>query len=530
VTDGDINTSQVAISITVDNTPPTVIINYPTSANQGDINFLYSTVSASGTASDLHLDTVEVQVDSEPVEAAVGTSSWSYSWDTAAYPGAKNGTEFKVIATDTAGNVGEATVTVDVRPKITGLSTTSELTGQTITINGFNFNDSLPNFNVFFQEEAGVVAGTPVGTTATTITVPIPATATSGDVYIQEGNPIIQSNGVHLDVWEQQSVANTNKASQQSTTISGSNTYQLVYRGGNIKQVWYSKNSAPAVQIEDETSSFPSAVADGSDVYLLHIANNSLRFTRSAASGGDSFPAPVITEPVSATAAQAATSIALYPATTTIGIAYNDTSGELKYIESGDNGVSWGAAETVDTVNTGSYASLSLAFDSTGTPCIAYYDSTNTQAKFAYHDGSSWVTSLIESSSYQGKHISLAIDSNDSIHVSYYNGYDVELKYAYAPDYTSAFTITDVDSFLITGFDTAITTDSVDQPLIAYLNWTTSTIYYSYYDGSSWQILSAPSSIGAAVDSAFSIGIDASGYIHIGYIDATGSAQIIYRP
>ncbi len=415
-------------------------------------------------------------MDSQPVAAAVGTSSWSYAWDTAAFPGARNGTVFKVIATDTAGNTGEATVTVDVRPKITGLSTTSELTGQTITINGFNFNDALPNFNVFFEEGAGVVAGTPAGTTATTINVPIPATATSGDVYIQEGTTIIQSNGVRLDVWEQQSVTNTGKANQQSLFVSGSNTYQLIYRGG------------------------------------------------------DSFPAPAITEPVSATAAQAATSIALYPAVTTISIAYNDTSGNLKYIESGDNGVSWSAAETVDSVNTGIYASFSLAFDSSGTPCIAYYDSANTQAKFAYHDGSSWVTSLIESSSYHGQHISLAIASDGSIHVSYYNGYDAELKYAYAPDYTSAFTITEVDSFLITGFDTAITVDGSDQPHIAYLNWTTSTIYYSYYDGSSWQTLSAPASIGAANDTGLSIGIDASSYPHIGYVDGTGSAQIIYRP
>lgn len=529
VTDGDNNTSQVAITIIADNTPPTVAINYPTSGNTGN-NFLYSTVSASGTATDTYLDTVEVQVDSQPVAAAVGTSSWSYSWDTAAYPGARNGTVFKVIAADTAGNTGEATVTVDVRPKITGLSTTSELTGQTITINGFNFNDALPNFNVFFEEGAGVVAGTPAGTTATTITVPIPATATSGDVYIQEGATIIQSNGVHLDVWEQQSVTNTGKANRQSLFVSGSNTYQLIYRGGNIKEIWFSKNSAAAVLLDAVTASFPSVAADSTNVYLLHIANNNLRFMRSANSGGDSFPAPAITEPVSATAAQAATSIALYPAVTTIGIAYNDTSGNLKYIESGDNGVSWGAAETVDSVNTGIYASLSLAFDSSGTPCIAYYDSANTQAKFAYHNGSSWVTSLIESSSYHGQHISLAIASDDSIHVSYYNGYDAELKYAYAPDYTSSFTITEVDSFLITGFDTAITVDGSDQPHIAYLNWTTSTIYYSYYDGSSWQTLSVPASIGVANNTGLSIGIAASGYIHIGYIDSIGSAQIIYRP
>jgi poly(3-hydroxybutyrate) depolymerase len=93
---------------TVDMTPPTVSIAAPAAS---------ATVAGSttihGSASDnVGVTAVTVQIDSGAMQPAVGTSSWSYAWDTTAASNASH--TIVVRASDAAGNTGMATVMVTV--------------------------------------------------------------------------------------------------------------------------------------------------------------------------------------------------------------------------------------------------------------------------------------------------------------------------------------------------------------------------------------------------------------------------------
>ncbi len=544
VTDQDGGSNEVLLTIEVDNIDPVVTIDYPTSANTGDSNFLYSTVNAAGTASDINLDTVAVEVDSQGPVAPTGTSSWSYSWDTAAYPTAQNGTAFKATATDLAGNTGTDTVNVDVRPKITSLSVNTELIGQSITINGFNFDTTAGSVDVIFQPGSGSETINTESADGNTLTVTIPATATSGDVYITEST--IDSDRVHLDVWEWKTIA-VGSASDQALALSGTNAYQAIYNGGGTKELWFSQNAAAGFVLEDGSTTAPPASTSlgenpsiavydnaGTDVvYTAYIdkTNTDLYFIKSNAAIVDitDFDDSVLV--VSAAITRTTTSIAYDPGTpATIGITYQSDTGDLMYVESSDSGAAWGTPQTVDA-GAGLYSSL--AFDSSGTPCIAYYDETNSQIKFAYYTGTFWATDQIESTPFQGEYPSITIDTNDGIHVSYYDGGSGDLKYAFASGRTAAFSATTVDYIGITGTHTAIALDeSGAEPLphISYINNNYLTIRYAYYDGTAWNLLIAPASIGTASAAGTGIAVGSDGNVYISYVDGANAYQLIYRP
>jgi len=109
------NTSTIAsVTVTVDNTDPTVTITSP--ANNATVA---GTVTIEGTASDPNsgtVATVEVRIEDSSGSAVVnwtaasGTANWSYDWDTS---GAADGDyTIKVRATDGVGNQGETSISV----------------------------------------------------------------------------------------------------------------------------------------------------------------------------------------------------------------------------------------------------------------------------------------------------------------------------------------------------------------------------------------------------------------------------------
>jgi hypothetical protein len=91
-----------------DATPPTVAISIPTPGA-----LAAGTVTVSGVASDnVGLQSVAVEVDAASRQAATGTSTWTDRVDTTAYA---DGTHtLTAVATDTAGNVGTASLTINV--------------------------------------------------------------------------------------------------------------------------------------------------------------------------------------------------------------------------------------------------------------------------------------------------------------------------------------------------------------------------------------------------------------------------------
>ena len=530
VTDLDANASTLKISIVVDNTPPTVSITYPTSDNTGDTNYLYSTVNAEGSASDTYLNKVQVKIDIEATTDATGTTSWSYNWDTVAYPMAKNGTVFKAIASDMAGNTTETFVTVDVRPKIESLSVDSEFSGTQITVNGYNFDTSGIIVKLDNTDDTNVTPGL-----STSFDVTIPGSATSGNVTVVENG--LTSNGVYLDVWGKIDT-DADGASENALAISGTDTYHAIYMN---KDLYFSKNSAVASEIEGNTAPneqvghHPSITICGSNVYIAYIEtkNYILKFAKAANPGvGGDFTKSNI---VGSNVADAMTSIDSFfdGSNDTIGITYQDISpGNLKYIKSTDNGATWGTPETIDSSGiTGEYSSM--AYDSDGIPYIVYYDTTTTKIKFAYYTGVVWVTKFIESSTFVGEHPSIAIDASNGIYISCYDGFSGDLKYAYASSKTSDFAVTTIDYAGITGKFTDIALDSDENPHIAFINDNYSTIKYAYKTGSVWNTIDTPNSLGTVNLAKLSIVYDSNGYMHIGYTKDEGNDdahQIIYRP
>ncbi len=106
-------TTSTAVTVTVDNTPPTVAITAP--ANGA---YLAGTVSVSANASDnVSVASVQFQLDGANLGAPVTTAPYTISWNTTTATG--GGHSLTAIATDAAGNTTTSTavtVTVDNTP------------------------------------------------------------------------------------------------------------------------------------------------------------------------------------------------------------------------------------------------------------------------------------------------------------------------------------------------------------------------------------------------------------------------------
>jgi ELWxxDGT repeat protein len=75
--------------------------------------------------------------------------------------------------------------------------------------------------------------------------------------------------------------------------------------------------------------------------------------------------------------------------------------------------------EAVDTMNKLSEG-ISLVFVA-GLPYISYYDSMNEDLKVAYHNGSRWVFTAVDTDGRVGQFSSIAVDSMNTLHVSYWD-------------------------------------------------------------------------------------------------------------
>ncbi len=72
-----------------------------------------------------------------------------------------------------------------------------------------------------------------------------------------------------------------------------------------------------------------------------------------------------------------------------------------------------------------------MAIDANGNLYVSYYDATDKDLKFAYYDGTSWSTQIIDGLySDVGQMTSIALDQNGVPHITYYDETNGNLKHA----------------------------------------------------------------------------------------------------
>jgi hypothetical protein len=205
-----------------DTIPPTVSITAP--AANATLSGL-TTVSANAT-DNVAVASVQFKVDNANTGAAIAAAPYNYSLNTTAL---SNGNHIiTAVATDTSGNTAtSAGVAVKVNntstaiPSITSLNPTSGPVGTSVTIAGANFGGTQGSSTVAFNG----VAATATGWSATSITVPVPNGATTGNVVVTVGG--VASNGVNFTVpAPPPSISSLNPTSGlvgASVTITGAN-------------------------------------------------------------------------------------------------------------------------------------------------------------------------------------------------------------------------------------------------------------------------------------------------------------------
>lgn len=170
----------------------------------------------------------------------------------------------------------------------------------------------------------------------------------------------------------------------------------------------------------------------------------------------------------------------------------------------------------------------SLAILPSGHPAIAYYEESDRDLKYAWYNGSTWHTEIIDSNGTVGWYASLAILPSGHPAISYYLDYDSagghykDLKYAWYDG--SDWHTTTVDSYRDVGKFTSLAILPSGQPAISYskyLDGHIDELKYAWYDGDAWQIttVDSPGNVGSYT----SLAVLPSGQPAISYYDATNS-------
>ena len=123
---------------------------------------------------------------------------------------------------------------------------------------------------------------------------------------------------------------------------------------------------------------------------------------------------------------------------------------------------------------------------------------------------------------------SLRLDQDDHPHISYMNSNTRDLKYAYHDG--TEWHITPVDSDDAVGYYSSLALDSNGNPHISYLDWTNQKLKYAYYDGDSWHLQSVQDCAyeeSVPYKQYTSLELDSNGYPHISYYD--NSSEDLYQ-
>ena len=183
-------------------------------------------------------------------------------------------------------------------------------------------------------------------------------------------------------------------------------------------------------------------------------------------------------------------------------------AGNCSLMHAFHDGSSW-VLTAVDTQPYQSYSfgQTAIRLDSNGYPHIAYrIDYT---LKYARWNGSEWYVTAAPGKS----RISIALDSNDVPHISYYDYTDNSIGYAVLNGMSWDCTV--LDNYSGTCEGTSIVIDSSDNPLIAYYNY--GSVKYAEWNGTDWTITVVDE--GAGIGYWPSLALDSSDNPRISYCD-----------
>ena len=188
------------------------------------------------------------------------------------------------------------------------------------------------------------------------------------------------------------------------------------------------------------------------------------------------------------------TSIAI-DSTDAVHISYFDsTNRDLEYAtcSSGCTTASNWITTSVETTGVVGYYT-SIAIDSTDAVHISYFDNTNDDLKYATCSSgcttaSNWDDVSVDITGHVGRYTSISIDSNDNAHISYYDTTNSDLKYATCSSGCTTASNWDkvsVDTSGSVGYYTSIAIDSIDTIHISYFDNTNDDLKYVVLDSSS---------------------------------------------
>ena len=161
----------------------------------------------------------------------------------------------------------------------------------------------------------------------------------------------------------------------------------------------------------------------------------------------------------------------------------------------------------------------SLALDSQDRPHVSYCYWSAMDLRYAYRDTLGWTAETVDTAGTTCEYSSLALDSADRPHIAYYEQKNPpaggDLRYAYFDG--SAWVTETVDSLGAVGAHASLALDAAGLPRIAYFDETNQDLKYARYDGSTWQItvVDGAGDIGPYTD----IALDAAGLPQMSYYD-----------
>lgn len=175
---------------------------------------------------------------------------------------------------------------------------------------------------------------------------------------------------------------------------------------------------------------------------------------------------------------------------------------------------------------------VSLAVDPNGNPALTYYDTTETDLKYASRQDGTWSIETVDTGGDVGRYSSLAFDSTGNPHISYLRLEDTTTATVrYGTRTGGTWTTADVGSLtdLRIGFTgarrvTAVAVGPDDQPTVAYSD--ESVVKLATSDGSAWSQMTLVEAGDRPLGQLVSLQLSADGIPHLAIFEVTNESPL----